>query len=505
MATDAARGDPRSLRRSKNRTWLLPWQVWTTTRLVGVFLAGTLTVQWMLYDVALDLLGDQDDPLGMQRTLSDTAVLPKRRNITLIVETKGELGNHLNAIAHGLRIKHWVESEYPHLTVLLQAEHRDDHKWLAVAPVLQQCFPVLRQSMELWQGGTWMNESIPTDGYTRYQRRRRPEPPRKWWKDLQNWAFTPASPLSRYQDMQQRQEAWLQQHGQAPLVMDVPGAPTVSDPNVTHWRSRLDLVLKMHAEQERVAKQWWWPFHSGTLLAPEPAYPAQAPPLQYVSLPFLRTASWSFHVPFTGSYYELVRTWLAMNETDPACCRPTQPDPDEIVWHYRNFKGESEDLVSRGFVEVDPSQAVQHIFQPLAHDNSTNVSTKIAMLSRFPQDLEPFEQALQNSPVPFQTRRLYNGTAATDFCFLRQTQRLLIGVHLSSYAGWAAFLGRASSVLLYVVNNTATRQRADRRQQSFFNSLGRIEWLRHDARFHLRIVPDPNSTTDVARTLDVPE
>jgi hypothetical protein len=58
------------------------------------------------------------------------------RNVTLIVGTRGEMANHLNSIAHGLRMKQWIERMYPHLTVLLQAEHRDDMMWFKVPPGL---------------------------------------------------------------------------------------------------------------------------------------------------------------------------------------------------------------------------------------------------------------------------------------------------------------------------------------------------------------------------------
>jgi hypothetical protein len=66
-----------------------------------------------------------------------------------------------------LRIKQWIERKYPHLTVMLQAEHCDDMQWFKVPPIFTQFFPALRYNIEFWQGGRWMSEPINTHGARR--------------------------------------------------------------------------------------------------------------------------------------------------------------------------------------------------------------------------------------------------------------------------------------------------------------------------------------------------
>jgi hypothetical protein len=422
--------------------------------------------------------------------------LHRPRNITLIVETKGELGNHLNSLAHGLRIKHWIESAYPHLTVLLQAEHRDNHKWFIPAATLSQCFPVLRDNMEIWQGGSWMREPINTHNLRRFRVAKMHKLLAKNLS-IDEYIYN----ASRYDHMAELQEEWLRTHGldqNTTLDMDNCASPGGRARKFSAcWESTLEVVLQMHQEQDA-----WVAAQNGSserfsvdlsLLPPEPPYPETEPPLKYVSLPFLRTAAWSFGVPFQGEYYELVRKWFAMNESDPMCCPPPHelPGPDEIVWHFRNFRGESELLVEQGFVEVSPAQAVKCLFEPLAAqlpENSKANPIKIAMLSRFPSDLKPYASALNWSPYHFQVRIIENGTVASDFCFLKNARRSLYAVHLSSFAGWAEILGRAP-VHLYVVNDTNTNNRATRLKKSFMESVGRMGWIRENPRFSLSILP----------------
>jgi hypothetical protein len=424
---------------------------------------------------------------------------PRRpRNITLIVETKGELGNHLNSLAHGLRIKHWIESEFPHLTVLLQAEHRDDHKWHSVADTLSQCFPFLRDNVEIWQGGAWMREPINTQTLRSYRVRRKHKLLEQN-RSIAEYIYN----ASRYDRMAELQEEWLRTHGldqNTTLHMDrCPlSAQEQTHEFATCWESTLEVVLQMHREQEvaRVTTQNGSSSRNisdPTFLIPEPLYPSSEPPLKYVSLPFLRTTAWSFGVPFTGEYYELIRKWFTMNQSDPNCCLPQHelPGPDEIVWHFRNFRGERPELHEQGFVEVSPVQAVRYLFEPAAVQQPSDYELtpiKVAMLSRFPSELRPYAEALSQSPTPFQVRIIENGTVASDFCFLLNARFSLYVVHLSSFAGWASILGHAP-VHLYVVNDTFTNNRAVRLRKSFMQSVGRMGWIRENPRFSLSIIP----------------
>jgi hypothetical protein len=497
------------------------FQVFTSTHVVQVYRLptgddGTALTSPNRGSVLSSSTGQRPPPIKKRPRPRKLGSSPRRpRNITLIVETKGELGNHLNSLAHGLRVKHWIESEYPHLTVLLQAEHRDDHKWHTVAATLSQCFPVLRDNIEIWQGGTWMRGPINTESLRKV----------RVWKmhkllaknrNIDEYIFDD----SRYDHMQKLQDDWLRSHGldrNTTLHMDhCPSAMHRTHTFSKCWESTLEMVLQMHQQQD--ANLTWTAAQtssssrndfSAPLLVPEPLYPSHEPPLKYVSLPFLRTGAWSFGVPFQGEYYDLVRKWFALNESDPRCCPPPHelPEPDEIVWHFRNFQGERPELVEEGFVEVSPPQAAKYLFEPLAAQQPVNARTtpiKIAMLSRFPSDLRPYADTISQSPSPFQVRILENGTVASDFCFLKNARRSLYAVHLSSFAGWASFLGHAP-IHLYVVNDTFTNKRAVRNKKSFMDGVGRMGWIRENSRFSLSIIPAEVNETETISASHHPE
>jgi hypothetical protein len=270
--------------------------------------------------------------------------------------------------------------------------------------------------------------------------------------------------------------------------MDQPGEAYV---DYSFWRRKVEMILRMHAEQER--------YDGKGPLPPEPLYPESDPSLQYVSLPYLRTSGWSNKV-LTGGAYDLVREWFAMNETDPECCPPPEalPHPDEIVWHFRNFRRESANLASKGYVEVSPPQAVEYLFRPLALAKSRRSSRerpqRVAMVSRFTEDLQSYVEALEAQRSPrFQVRVIENGTGASDFCFLKHARHTLVFVHMSTYAGWASVLGNAKQSLLYVVNSTQSQRRAERANKTLLQSVGRIDWVESYPRFQLAVIPEgPN-------------
>jgi hypothetical protein len=444
---------------------------------------------------------------------SQRKLLPPR-NLTLIFSTKGEMGNYLNSISHALRIKHWIESKYPHLTVLLQAEHRDDYKWHGVSEAVTKCFPVLRKNIEFFQGGNWMKLPIvPANTTLSHQVRRTITR-----KEKRKYGSTEAYKLahdrylsryhrSRYDIVSKHQEKWLKSRkfnattalhfgycGHCWDADDEWERPCwkASSPG-SCWKRKMGVVLRMHEEQARRRSHKKGP-QVLPLLAPEPPYPSSEPPLKYVSLPYLRADEWSFGTPFEGSYYDSVREWFAMDHDNPSCCPPSSmlPAPDEIVWHYRNFRGENEELLQRGFHELNPQQALKYIFEPVAANRSSangNAPLKIAMVSRFPNDLNPFVEELKTSRYRFDVRVLENGTATSDFCFLRHTQSLLVGVHISSFLGWSAILGHPPT-LVYIVNSTFSRDRAHRVNKTLLSLVGRSAWIQKYDRFSLTVVPD---------------
>jgi hypothetical protein len=418
--------------------------------------------------------------------LTPPSLPPPPRAITLIFGTKGELANHLHSIAHALRVKEWVESKYPHLTVLLQAEHRDDNKWHTVLPLLTQCFPVLRENIEFWQGGVWMSEPIDiTSTHSGRQHQWELRSSRSNASAQHQMQEARAKVSSRYTEMERIQQQWLTNNGfsASNLHMDHCLGNDQDYKNRSCWTRKLNFVLRMHREQE----QWNQGLPRTPHLPSEPKYPTTESRLKYVSLPFLRTDTWSFYEQFSDEYYNMIRRWFAMNQTDPLCC-PTHdqlPDRDEIVFHYRNFYRERFDNVAD---EVNATQ-LQFLLESRSLQSSSSISKqKIALLSRYSADLYPYVKHLgQLSPIPYETRIIENGTGTSDFCFLQQSQFYLIGVRRSSFVRWAAMLGH-SKVLIYLVNHSSVvgavvPENGKVNHQPYIEKIPCTGWHRHIERF----------------------
>jgi hypothetical protein len=102
-----------------------------------------------------------------------------------------------------------------------------------------------------------------------------------------------------------------------------------------------------------------------------------------------------------------------------------------------------------GFEELSPSRAASVLFA-----NHTP-GDKVAIISRFPDRLNKYKEALEARGLVV---RLINGQSGTeDFCFLLRAQKEIIGVATSTYATFAGILGDAKKVRLYSVDSPARR------------------------------------------------
>jgi hypothetical protein len=350
---------------------------------------------------------------------------------------------------------------------------------------------VLRDNIEFWQGGTWMNEPININSTRQHRNKLVHHQQNRFQSFLQTLGQTMGLlPVSRYERVAKLQDKWLSHNGynNSTLHMDYCGTIVEEDSfmDTSCWQRKIDIVLQMFQQQQQWKRRYPWKRRG--LLQPELPYPSTEPPLKYVSLPFLRTEAWSYHIPFDDAYYNLIREWFVMNMSDPECCPTTDqlPRPDEVVFHYRNFRREWNKYVYMGFDEINPVQAVHQLLLPIATATQEN---RIALLSRFPSDLHPFVEALNQSSRHFEVRVITNGTTASDFCFLQQTQYLLVGVHISSFVKWAGLLGK-SDVLLYVMNSTNNILYAKSVNKTFEQCMGNLGWLNNLDRFHGVVVPE---------------
>jgi hypothetical protein len=66
------------------------------------------------------------------------------RNITVIVELRGELGNHLSVLANARITQLIAQRHYPHIHIQLIGQHQSDPKWVLARDDLVRCFPNFR-------------------------------------------------------------------------------------------------------------------------------------------------------------------------------------------------------------------------------------------------------------------------------------------------------------------------------------------------------------------------
>jgi hypothetical protein len=66
------------------------------------------------------------------------------RNITLIVEFQGELGNYLSKLASARITQLIAQRNYPHINIQLIGQHHNQAKWTLARDDLVRCFPTFR-------------------------------------------------------------------------------------------------------------------------------------------------------------------------------------------------------------------------------------------------------------------------------------------------------------------------------------------------------------------------
>jgi hypothetical protein len=108
-----------------------------------------------------------------------------------------------------------------------------------------------------------------------------------------------------------------------------------------------------------------------------------------------------------------------------------------------------------GFTELTPNQTAYELFQHLM------AGDKVAITTRFqtPEVLE-YVEALQGRGLI--VRVVEGQRDIEDFCFLRKAQRGLAGNVVSTFVKWAAFLGQAEHVQLYVLEHDFGLRKATR-------------------------------------------
>jgi hypothetical protein len=186
----------------------------------------------------------------------------------------------------------------------------------------------------------------------------------------------------------------------------------------------------------------------------QPEKPTIKDPKANITIPHLWIGNRPMSQLFIDNYIEEYRMFFRFDED--ACCAQ-RPEPDESVFHFRQFATELQKLsleeqFARGYQELSPNRTAHELFGHL------QAGDKIAMTTRFHNDISrSYVSAFVERGL--QVRVVTNQTGTQDFCFLLKARKELVGVATSTFVRWAGYLGDTSRVRLYSValpNQTTT-------------------------------------------------
>jgi len=162
-----------------------------------------------------------------------------------------------------------------------------------------------------------------------------------------------------------------------------------------------------------------------------------------IHLPFLVADEMVDH-EYLDRYRNDFRTFFDFD--DDACCAAI-PEPDESVFHFRNFRQELKGVTKqRGFRELNPQQVATELFGQLQDGD------KVAIVSRFKNDItKQYVTALEDRNL--NVRLISGQTPVEDFCFLKRAKKEMVGTEISSFFVWAAYLSTAPVQSYFVADN----------------------------------------------------
>ncbi|KAG7347928.1 hypothetical protein IV203_016633 [Nitzschia inconspicua] len=362
----------------------------------------------------------------------------------IVVQLRGEMGNHLSTIAHGIGLQLAALQDY-NLSTHLLLRHQtlvdndgtvmENPKWLPTSRVLRQCFPAMRH-WDFSAGSRWGE-------FDQLWKRQR---------DLQEES------LAGMDSEQMR----LLQRIQLVNGRIMAGRKGLDDMKEPVTEQDISKGLAAFAELRRSGREGKGFSQTSSFL----------------NSPFLYSDSMD-NMILVKRFLKIFRDLFRI---DPSCCASERPDADEAVFHYRNFAKEFELLSRRkdgvkrstlpSFEEATPHQTAQVLFSHLKPGH------KVAITSRFADDPVVFEYVHALEKQNFQVRVIDGGSNSErqdfeDFCFLLHARKI-VGNFRSTFVFWAALLGKAERILLYTIKSPGLKVRFGPFIKTFFT--GNFKW-----------------------------
>lgn len=333
------------------------------------------------------------------------------RNLTIVIQLSGELGNHLAKMATGaaLALEWKARVRHGNVQLLLQ---RQEHttKGERVEKQLQTCFPYL---LELFQ----MSSTIP---------------------DLDEQLERLQSHLVLYDGKEVSLASVLDRVNSYPPV-------------------RVDETL------DWLAKHW------NDLSSSPPNTPSST----ISTYPFLYANHLAeLEDLYVKRHYSALRRLLTMSTTSECQPRPPNDGDYDILVHYRNFlyemprKGRN-----KGYQELSPTGLAQYLLRQAKNGTRVGILTRFPdgpSLHNYTIELE--RVGFQVNVITSTT----NASSTLDFGRLVRTKKdtLLVGFQRSTFFVWAALLGLSERVLVYSIAGTTTGEYTRLANQTVAGSNG---------------------------------
>eukprot|EP00980_Cylindrotheca_fusiformis_P020435 scaffold7489_cov96-Cylindrotheca_fusiformis.AAC.2 len=317
----------------------------------------------------------------------------RQRNqaVSVVVQLSGEMGNNVLKMANGLCIKHLIEEKLG-LRADFILRAQENPKWKRARDSMKQIFPKTRR-LTFRKGNA-----------------------------------------KEFERAQKQQLKWLELLNSTKKL----DLANIEYPAVLGMQNGCETERCYHDLMQLLNQTWYM----------DP--PANQSGAKF-SIPHVYANTMSVTYCFDLMYDEL----RAFFEVDRKSICKKAPEPDENVFHFRNFITEMpREAIIKGFEELDPNMTARYLFA-----NYTS-GEKVAIVSRFEQNTAKYERALKDIKG-IKARYIKHQTGDQDFCFLLKAKKELIGVKDSTFALVAGYLGDAKRVRLYSFD-TPERRAVDR-------------------------------------------
>ena len=339
-------------------------------------------------------------------------ILPPQRvhrNITLIVQLRGELGNQLSVLANARITQLIAREKYPHIHIQLIGQHQYDEskKWMRGRDDLMKCFSNAFHDFD-FEGGIYDDE---------------------------------------FRTVQTVQQSWLS----------------------VAQRNKLSNVRSFHFLDSLLLQQEKSHNHPNSSI---PVVPSSASKysLPYLTA---ASFSWIDCIRNEGYYNEIRQWLsFNMNACCNPKVRPRDNDIvfhyRNFAHELRNSQRNGRPVVvTSNFLEISPDIAanvafIQHTVSHNNHNNNNNshfdrhsLPPNIAITSRYETGTDPYIAAFRSRNL---TSHYVTGqhNGVEGFCYILQAQKEIFGSYHSTYFRWAALLGNATINRFYTLDPIAT-------------------------------------------------